>query len=62
MYFRKYWSPKLWLDKCLKSRVSENPYPENTTNGSKHCCNPNGSTFTVFIIEYQGSCIGKSDF
>ena len=25
MYFRKYRLPKTWLDKCLKSPVSEDP-------------------------------------
>ena len=30
MYFRKKWLRKIWLDKCLKSRVSEDPYKDNT--------------------------------
>ena len=25
MYFRKYWLREIYLDKCLKSRVSEDP-------------------------------------
>ena len=29
-------APKKRLDKCLKSRVSEDPYTENMANRSKH--------------------------
>ena len=49
MYFRKYRLRKKWLDKCLKSRVSEDPSNGNIANGSKHCCNLNDSTLAVFI-------------
>ena len=62
MYFRKYRPKKIWVDKCLKSRVSEDPYTENMANGSKHCSNINDSTFTIFIIHCEGSCIGKNLF
>ena len=62
MYFRKYLLRKTWLDKCLKSRVSENPYTDNAANVSKHCCNRNGSSFIIFINHCQGSCIGKCLF
>ena len=62
MYFRKYRLRKKWLDKCLKSRVSEDPYTDNKANGSKHCCNLNSSTFRIFINHCEGSCIGKSLF
>ena len=53
---------KTCLDKCLKSRVSEDPQTENTADVSKHCCNLNDSTFTIFINHWEGSCIGKSLF
>ena len=36
MYFRKYRFPKTWLDKWLKSRVSEHPQTDNAANKSKH--------------------------
>ena len=59
MYFRKYRLRKIWLDKCLKSRVSEDPWTDNTANGSTHCCNLNGSTFTLFINHCEDNCLGK---
>ena len=62
MYFRKYRLPKRWLDKCLKSRVSADPYTDKAAYVSKHCCNLNGSTFIIFINHCEGSCIGKSLF
>ena len=49
MYFQKYRLRKTWLDKCLKSRVSEDPELENMENWSKECSNQNDSTFTKFI-------------
>ena len=30
-------TPKTWLDKCLKSFVSEDPSTSNIVNGPKHC-------------------------
>ena len=62
MYFRKYWLQKVWFDKCLKGRVSEDPYTENTVNGSKHCSNVNDSTLTILINQCEGSCIERSLF
>ena len=37
MYFQKYGLQKMWLDKCLKSPVSEDPLTSNMVNGPKHC-------------------------
>ena len=48
---------KIWLDKCLKSRVSEDPWTDNRTNGSTRCCDLNVSTFTLFINHSEGNCI-----
>ena len=62
MYFRKYRLRKIWLDKCLKSPVSEDPQIDNKRSGSKHSCNLNDRTFTIFINHCEGSCIGKSLF
>ena len=36
MYFRTYELQKTWLDKCLKSPVSEDPLTSNMVNGPKH--------------------------
>ena len=35
--FPKLQTPKMWLDKCLKSPVSEDPLTSNMVNRSKHC-------------------------
>ena len=37
MYFRIYGVQKTWLDKCLKSPVSEDPATSNIMYGLKHC-------------------------
>ena len=62
MYLPNYKLQKTWLDKCLKSRVSEDPFTDNMANGSKHCCNPNDSTFIIFIIHREGNYFAKSLF
>ena len=49
MYFREYGLRKRWIDKCLKSPVSEDPSSDNIVNVLKHCFNRNGSTFGRFI-------------
>ena len=36
MYLRNYELRKTWLDKCLKSPVSEDPLTDNILNGPKH--------------------------
>ena len=62
MYFGKSRLGKIWLDKCLKSRVLEDPETDNMENGSKHCWNLNDTNFTIFINHCECSCIGKSLF
>ena len=53
--FWKYGLRKIWLDKCLKSRVSEDAERDNTANGSKQCSSLNDCTFTIFINHSEGS-------
>ena len=36
MYLQNYELRKTWLDKCLKSLVSEDPLTDNILNGRKH--------------------------
>ena len=36
MYFRNYWLRKMWLDKCLKIPVWEDPSKGNMLNGTKY--------------------------
>ena len=49
MCFQNYRLRKIWLGKCLTSRVSDHPSTDKIANGSKHCCDLNDSTFTMFI-------------
>ena len=60
MYFWTYGLRKTWLDKRLKSPVSEDPSKCNIVNAPKHCSNPNDSTFTVFIDHCGGNSVAKS--
>ena len=55
MYFRTYEVRKTWLDKCLKSPVSEDPLTSIKVNGPKYCLNLNESTFTIFIDHCEGN-------
>ena len=49
IYLWTYGLHKTWLDKCLKSPVSEDPSTSNMVNGPKQCWNLNDTTFTIFI-------------
>ena len=49
MYFPNYGLRKRWLDKCLKSDVSEDPSTSNMEDGPKHCSNVQDGAFTIFI-------------
>ena len=51
---------KIWLYKCLKSLLSEDPSTSNIVNGWKHISNLNDSTFTIFIDHCEGNSVGKS--
>ena len=51
---------KIWLDKCLKSPVSEDPSTRNMVNELKHCWNLNGSTFTIIFDHCEGNSVRKS--
>ena len=62
MVFRKYRLPKTWLDKCLKSHVSEDPQRDNAENVSKHCCNLNGSTFIYLLITLKVVALQEVSF
>ena len=42
-------TPKTWLDKCLRSLVSEVPSISNMVKGPKYCSKLNDRTFTIFI-------------
>ena len=58
--FPKLRTPKTWLDKTLKSPVSEEALTSNMVTVSKHCWNLHHSTFIIFIDHCQGNWVGKS--
>ena len=53
------WWKKKWLDKCLKSPVSEDPQTSNMVNGLKHCINLNGSTLIYLLITLKAIQLQK---
>ena len=55
VYFWIYGLRKTWLDKCLKSPVSEDASTSNMVNGPKHCSKLADSTFTIFINPCEGN-------
>ena len=55
MYLRNYGLRKTYLDKCLKSPVSDYILTINVVNGPKHCFTLNDSTFTIFIDHCEGN-------
>ena len=57
MYFRNYRLRKRWLDKSLKSRVSQYPLTSNMVKGPKHCSNLNRGAFAIFIDHCEGNSV-----
>ena len=55
MHFPNYGPRKSWLDKCLKSPVSEVPCKSNMVNQPKHYLNLNQSIFSIFIEQCEGN-------
>ena len=60
MYFRNYGLQKTWLDKCLKSPISEDTSTGNMLTELKRPFNLNDSTFTIFGDHCQDKSVGKS--
>ena len=58
--FPKLETPKVWLDKCLKSPVSEDPWTKDVVNGPKHCWNLHNFIFIIFIDHCKGNWVGES--
>ena len=50
---------KMWLHKCLKNRISEDPSSSNMVNGPKHCGNLKDSTIAIFIDHVKAIELGK---
>ena len=59
MYFPNYGLRKRYLDKCLKSDVSEDPSTSNMEDGPKHCSNVQDGTFTILRNHCQHNSVGK---
>ena len=55
MFFCTYGLWKTWLDKGLKSPVSEDPSTSNMVNRLKRCPKLKDSTFIIFIDLCEGS-------
>ena len=62
MYFPIYQLRKTWLDKCLKSCLSDDLWTENMKNWSKQCSNLNDSTLTKFINTVKVDALKKVSF
>ena len=58
--FPKLRTLKRWLDKCLKSPVSEDPSRSNMVNVPKHCWNMHHITFIILIGHSQVNWVEKS--
>ena len=57
--FRNYPPRKTWLEKFLKAPVWEDPSVRDIVNAPKHWFNPNASTFTILIDDFEGNWVGK---
>ena len=59
MYFGTYEPQKMWLVKCLKSPVWDDPSTGNMVNGPKHWFNLNSISFTIFTDTFEGNSVLK---
>ena len=60
MSFCIYRIGKTWLDKCLKSQVSDDPSTSDMVNRPKHCLYLNESSFTTYIDPCERNSVEKS--
>ena len=58
--FPKLRTRKTWLNKNLKSSVSEHLSTSNMIRGTKYCWILNHTTFIIFIDHFEGKAVGKS--
>ena len=59
MYFRNYGLPKIWLDQCLKSPISEDPTKSNMVNKPKHCPNLKDTSLPYLLITGRSIALQK---
>ena len=55
MYFRNYVLRKTWLNKSLKSPLSEDPSGNNMLRGTKYFWNLSSTTVTIFFKNCEGN-------
>ena len=58
--FPKLRTPKTWLDKCLKSPVSQDPSTSNMVNVPEHGSDLHHMLFIIFINHCKVNWVGKS--
>ena len=59
IYFRNYDLRNTWLDKCLKSEVSEDRSRVDMPNGRKYCWILHAGTFVIFSHHTKENKVGK---
>ena len=57
--FPKLRTRKRWLNKSLKSPVSEDSSTSNMVRGTKNCWNLNHTTFTIIVDHRESNWVGK---
>ena len=62
MYFWYYGLPNRLLGRCPRSVLPDDSSTSNIVNGPKHCLIMDDSTFTIFIVHYEGNWVRKSLF
>ena len=60
MCFVNYGLRKMWLDKCVKNAVSEDPCTRNIVNCPKHSYNLDDGNFTIFFDHSEHNSVEKS--
>ena len=60
--FPKLRTPENVVRYMSKESVSKDPLTGNIVNLSKHCCDLDNSTVTIFTDHLEGICVRKSPF
>ena len=60
LYFRSYWLQNMWLDKCLKSPISEDSSTSNMVNRPKHFKSPRQNLYHIYWSARRKFSLKKS--
>ena len=60
MYLGNYGLRKRWLEKCLKSPLTDEPSTSNMVNGSKYFWILDDGIFPIFIDHCEHNSVGKN--